>query len=152
MTRHPVGGLGMIEQQEILQEIGEDLLSYAPEGWERLRYEYSAVAKYATDSLAVEYSNGESEIVKCPVTVLSKLARLRAGMYQEGKGTWFSVEYTIVRPSKYSVDFNYDEYPDFTFRPSPEGFADDLKTFPRAEGFVPDWLREQVEEARGGAG
>ena len=151
MTRHPVGGLGMIEQQEMLQEIGGELLGFAPESWERLEYEYSSVARYATDSLTAEYSDGTSEMVSCPVSVLSKLAKLRAGMYQEGKGTWFSVKYTIERPSRYSVDFNYDEYPDFTFSPDPEGFIDDLKSFPRAEEFIPDWLREQIESARGGA-
>ncbi|MGW9447129.1 hypothetical protein [Bacillus mobilis] len=67
------------------------------------------------------------------------------------KGTWFSVKYTIEGPSRYSVDFNYDEYPKFTFSPSPEDFVDGLEAFPRAEEFIPDWLREQIESARGGA-
>ncbi|MFD3685007.1 hypothetical protein ACFWTE_09355 [Nocardiopsis sp. NPDC058631] len=142
----------MLEQQEMLQEVGADLLGGAPEGWVRLEYEYSSVARYATDGLTAEYSDGTSEMVKCPVSVLLKLAKLRAGMYQEDKGTWFSIKYTIERPSRYSVDFNYDEYPNFTFRPSPEDFVDDLETFPRSDEFVPDWLREQIEAARGGAG
>ena len=136
--RYPVGGLGMIEQQEMLQEIGADLLGGAPEGWVRLEYEYFSVDSYSAASLTAEYSDGTSEMVSCPVSVLSKLAKLRAGMYQEGKGTWFSVKYAIEHPSRYSVDFNYDEYPKFTFSPSPEDFVDDLETFPRAEEFIPD--------------
>jgi len=142
----------MIEQQEILQEVGADLLGDAPEGWVRLEYEYFSVDSYSAASLRAEYSDGRSEMVRCPISVLDNPDKLRAGMYQEDKGTWFSIKYTIVRPSKYSVDFNYDEYPDFTFRPAPEGFVDDLEIVPRSEEFIPDWLREQIEATRGGAG
>jgi hypothetical protein len=47
--------MGMIEQQEIIQGIGEVLLGFAPEGWEQLRCECSAVAKYSSGSLMVEH-------------------------------------------------------------------------------------------------
>ncbi|CAM3765579.1 immunity protein YezG family protein [Nocardiopsis rhodophaea] len=40
-------------------------------------------------------------------------------MRQEVKGTWYSMEYTIVRPGKFSTEFNYDRDPAFTLEPPP---------------------------------
>jgi hypothetical protein len=70
-------------------------------------------------------------------------------MYLEGKGTWFSMEYVITRPNRYNVHFNYDQDPEITF-PTPQGFTQDLKYFPRDEQYIPDWLREKLrKEAEG---
>ncbi|MEU1716019.1 immunity protein YezG family protein [Nocardiopsis dassonvillei] len=76
---------------------------------------------------------------------------LRAGMYQEGKGTWFSFEYVITPPGRFNVTYNYDEDPGITF-PTAFGYTNDLKYFPRDEEYMTDWLREKLqEEAEGRA-
>ncbi|WDZ88850.1 hypothetical protein [Nocardiopsis sp. HUAS JQ3] len=76
---------------------------------------------------------------------------LRAGMYKDGKGTWFSMEYVITRPGRFKVRYNYDEDPHILF-PTAWGFTNDLKYFPRDEENIPDWLHEKLrEEAEGRA-
>ncbi|WDZ88848.1 immunity protein YezG family protein [Nocardiopsis sp. HUAS JQ3] len=76
---------------------------------------------------------------------------LRAGMYKEGKGTWFSLEYVITRPGRFKVRYNYDDDPNIAF-PTAWGFTNDLKYFPRDEEHIPDWLHEKLrEEAEGRA-
>ncbi|MEY9211661.1 hypothetical protein [Thermobifida halotolerans] len=78
--------------------------------------------------------------------------KLRVGMYLEGKGTWFSMEYVITRPGNYNVHFNYDQDPEITF-PTPQGYTQDLKYFPRDEEHIPDWLRQRLrDEAEGRVG
>ena len=72
-------------------------------------------------------------------------------MYTPGKGTWFSMEYIITRPGNFKVYYNYDEDPGLVF-PTPWGFTNDLKYFPRDEQHIPDWLHEKLQlEAEGRA-
>ncbi|WP_304451924.1 immunity protein YezG family protein [Nocardiopsis sp. YSL2] len=109
-----------------------------------------AVIEHSTALLEVEYEDGSTS--RESTTGLSFLIDdLRAGMYQEGKGTWFSMKYVITPPGKFHVDFNYDEDPGLTF-PTAHGFTVDLEYFPRDEEHIPDWLWEKLqEEAEGRA-
>lgn len=147
MTRHPIGGINPIEQQEFIKEIGGEILDFQPEKGEKLIYENKAVAGYVSDNLLAMHAEGYSEMIDCPVSVLALCKKLRHGMYQEGKGTWFSMTYTITRPSSFTVDFNYDEQPKFQFAPDPELYVEDLKRFPRDPEHIPDWLQEKLREA-----
>jgi hypothetical protein len=74
-------------------------------------------------------------------------------MYEPRKGTWFGARFVIVRPGRYTVDFDYDNEPVFghglDFKPVPMTYVNDLKWFPRDEEHVPGWLRLQIEEAGG---
>ncbi len=70
-------------------------------------------------------------------------------MYQEGKGTWFSLRCTINSQGGFTVDYNYDQDPQIVF-PTAQGFTNDLKYFPRDDEHIPEWLREKLrEEAEG---
>ncbi|WP_435111469.1 hypothetical protein [Nocardiopsis synnemataformans] len=139
-----------IEQQEILREMGLKFLEFAPEQWEKMVYKYTLVFRSGTSSLSATYSDESSEVIDAPLSALEQGKKLRYGMYMEGKGTWFSMRYTITQPASYSVDFNYDKAPDVTFPPSPEDYAADLRKFPRDPEHIPDWLQEELRKARQG--
>lgn len=147
MTSYPIGGINPIEQNELLKEIGIEILDFQPEKGERLVYEDMAVGGYGSSRLTAFYENGNSEKISSPVSIIEPCEKLRHGMYQEGKGTWFSMTYTITRPSSFTVDFNYDEPPKFQIPPTAELYAEDLERFPRDPEHIPDWLQEKLREA-----
>ncbi|ADH70424.1 hypothetical protein [Nocardiopsis dassonvillei] len=145
------GGLSPEEQQEILVQIGSRILSEAPEGWKSLTYRVQTVIEHASSELIVEFGDGTSRRKFPPADISLIRDKLRAGMYQEGKGTWFSFEYVITPPGRFNVTYNYDEDPGITF-PTAFGFTNDLVYFPRDEEYMTDWLREKLrEEAEGRA-
>ncbi|MFI6578826.1 hypothetical protein ACIBFB_23815 [Nocardiopsis sp. NPDC050513] len=146
MTTHHFkrGHLDPAQQQEVLTQIGMRILDKVPGGWSRITYSRESVIEHSASLLEVEYGDGSTSSES--VAGLGVLADdLRAGMYREGKGTWFSMKYVITPPGKFNVDFNYDEDPGLTF-PTAHGFTVDLKYFPRDDEFVPDWLREKLRE------
>lgn len=145
------GHLGPDEQKKILTQIGQRILSEAPEGWKRLTYRVQTVIEHGTSELIVEFEDGTTRRKSPPAGMSMMTDDLRAGMYQEGKGTWFSFEYVITPPGKFNVDYNYDDDPGITF-PTAHGFTNDLKYFPRDEEYMTDWLHEKLrEEAEGRA-
>mgnify|MGYP002622728623 FL=1 len=151
VSRFRRGHLSPPEQQQILTQIGTKILGEVPENWERITYFIQSVVDHSSAEIVVEFPDGTSRRESLPAEVFSLTDELRAGMYQEGKGTWFSMRYVISRPGKFNVDFNYDEDPGITF-PTSQGFTKDLQYFPREEANIPDWLREKLrEEAEGRA-
>ena len=145
------GHLDPSEQQRALKEIGQKIVSVVPKEWERIIYTREAVIEHATSIIVVELQDGSSLRKSPPPSISLVIDDLRAGMYQEGKGTWFSMEYVITRPGKFNVTYNYDDDPGITF-PTALGFTNDLTYFPRDEEHIPDWLREKLaEEAEGRA-
>ena len=78
--------------------------------------------------------------------VTLKIKKLREEMYKTApdKGAWFSAMVTIMKDGKYKSFFDYDSEPEFKYVPSTDKFVDDLKTFPRMEGLIPDWLKVKI--------
>jgi hypothetical protein len=87
------GHLDPTEQYDLLYQIGVELLGGAPEDWQEIVFNISSLITGAESEMLVHYENGEVERKRFPLGVLSKFVELRAGMYQEGKGTWFSMTY-----------------------------------------------------------
>ncbi|WP_152486385.1 antitoxin YezG family protein [Nocardiopsis lucentensis] len=143
------GHLDMVDQQELLTEIGRDILKSAPENWHEIVYSVYAIATNIEEELIVHYPDGSQTPIHIPHGTSTNVGELRRGMYQEGKGTWFSMKYTIFRPGKFKSEFNYDNPPEFLFSPSNDNYAQELKHFPRGEEHIPEWLREKLREADG---
>ncbi|CAM3753063.1 hypothetical protein [Nocardiopsis rhodophaea] len=144
------GHLGPVEQHQILANIGKEIVSGAPDNWERLEYSAKSIISGTADLLVATYDDGQTESIDMPDSILGMLRELRAGMYQEAKGTWYSMKYTIVRPGNFNTEFNYDSDPGFTFEPTPEEFVRDLQYFPRDDEYIPAWLREKIRAAEEG--
>ncbi|WP_306366603.1 hypothetical protein [Nocardiopsis sp. CC223A] len=137
------------ERREILKEVGSKILSTAPEGWNRIIYTSASVVDMGNSSAVVEYEDGSTKTFRADAMIGIYLDKLRAGMYVECKGTWFSLECVITRPGKFKVHYNYDDDPGLTFATA-KAFTNDLKYFPRDPENIPDWLhaklREETEE------
>ncbi|PDP84545.1 hypothetical protein CQJ94_28180 [Glycomyces fuscus] len=143
------GHLNRSQQQKILKEFGESVLREAPREWVSITYDRESVIDHSSSLMVVEIENGDIIRSSAPSHTGTLLADLRAGMYKDGKGTWFSMKYVITRPGRFKVRYNYDDDPNIAF-PTAWGFTNDLKYFPRDEEHIPDWLREKLREEAGG--
>ena len=143
------GSMTPEKQQEILRTIGSGILSNAPEGWDRIIFSTKSTVDMGTSIAIAEFKDGSTERFGAGTMAIISLGKLRTGMYVEGKGTWFSLEYTITRPGNFTVNYNYDEDPGLTFA-TDQAFTNDLKYFPRDPENIPGWLQERLrEEAEG---
>jgi hypothetical protein len=131
------------EQDALVKQIGLALLRSAPEDWDQITVYYRAVGRYAEAEGEIVYDNDETGDWPVPQEIGALFARLRAGMYREGRGTWFNARYRLDHPSSYNLDYDREE-PGWTVLPPPAAFADELRMFPRAEGNTPDWLRRRA--------
>ncbi len=140
----PATPLSEQEQQQLVRQIGRAMLPALPQGWQRVRAEYRAAGRHIEVDLAFAGPDGQWRPVRPPMDVVQLFGQLRLGMYAADRGTWLSAVYEIEAPSAFTVDFNAEDEPRWRNAPPVIGFQDELRTFPRADERIPDWLRERV--------
>ncbi len=136
--------LNPIEQNELLGEITEILISAAPPNWERLIFDFMAIGTHVNVGMGAALDNGARQSVPAPRELSKPLSKLRRGMYAEGLGTWYSMSMVIDRPDRFHARFNRDDEPPFQTLPAPDQYALDLERFPRTPDNLPDWFRAKL--------
>lgn len=137
-----------VEKDESLRRIGTDLLRAAPDDWVKLRLVYSGLGAYEAAGFEAMFEDGRSTGCVPPLAALELMRELRAGMYTEGKGTWYTAYYEVGRPGSYRVRYDHENEPHFDEPLDRAGCLLDLEFFPRDEEYVPDWLWEYLEGDR----
>ncbi|MBW4719902.1 hypothetical protein [Saccharothrix obliqua] len=132
------------EQQQLVRRIGRAMLPALPPDWQRVRAEYRAAGRHIEVDLAFTAADGQWRPVRPPMEVVALFGQLRAGMHTADRGTWLSAVYEIEAPSSFAVDFNAEDEPRWRNAPPAIGFQDELRTFPRPDDRVPDWLRRRA--------
>ncbi|MGW7532002.1 glycohydrolase toxin TNT-related protein [Amycolatopsis sp. NPDC054798] len=135
----PTTQLNATEQDTLVKQIGLALLRAAPRDWRKVSAEYRAVGRYheLTGEIVLEDGSAQEWIATHDIATL--FGRLRAGMYRDGRGTWFNARYQLDHPSSYNLEYNRDE-PGWHLAPPPQAYSDELRMFPRTEENVPEWL------------
>ncbi|MFD9960387.1 glycohydrolase toxin TNT-related protein [Amycolatopsis sp. NPDC058986] len=135
----PTTQLNATEQDTLVKQIGLALLRAAPRDWRKVTAEYRAVGRYheLTGEIITEDGTAQEWVATHDIATL--FGRLRAGMYRDGRGTWFNARYQLDHPSSYNLEYNRDE-PQWDLAPPPQAYSDELRMFPRTEENVPDWL------------
>ncbi|OAP23129.1 hypothetical protein A4R44_06212 [Amycolatopsis sp. M39] len=135
----PTTQLNATEQDTLVKQIGLALLRAAPRDWRKVSAEYRAVGRYheLTGEIVLEDGSAQEWIATHDIATL--FGRLRAGMYRDGRGTWFNARYQLDHPSSYNLEYNRDE-PQWHLAPPPQAYSDELRMFPRTEENVPEWL------------
>jgi hypothetical protein len=135
----PTTQLNATEQDTLVKQIGLALLRAAPRDWRKVTAEYRAVGRYheMTGEIITEDGTAHEWIATHDIATL--FGRLRAGMYRDGRGTWFNARYQLDHPSSYNLEYNRDE-PQWRLAPPPQALSDELRMFPRSEENVPEWL------------
>jgi hypothetical protein len=132
------------EQNELLGEITTTLVDTAPEGWQRLIFDFMVVGRHANVAFAASMADGSMRQLSVPKDLSKLLSRLRKGMYAENLGTWFSLELIVDPPARYHARFNHDTEPAFRTPPAPEQFTLDQERFPRSDENLPEWFRSRL--------
>ncbi|WP_188317096.1 hypothetical protein [Solihabitans fulvus] len=143
MSQPPVQ-MDQAQQDQLVRQIGRALLRALPPDWQQVRAEYRAAGRHIEVDIFVAGPDRVPRPIRPPMEVVQMLGELRAGMYLPGVGTWLSAIYQLTAPSDYSVDFSADAEPPWRNAPPPIGFQDELRTFPRADERIPDWLRQRA--------
>lgn len=131
-------------QQELLQRIGRELVEVSPDGWFRIDLRASSAITTDWMALTVLMPHGSGPYVDLPLSVGRALRELREVMYVEGRGTWFSLRYTMDSPVEFHVTYNYDFDPKWSPDPNPHEWALDLEHFPRDAKHTPGWLHAKL--------
>ncbi|RSN13196.1 hypothetical protein DMC63_28020, partial [Streptomyces sp. WAC 05977] len=127
------------EQDTLVKQIGLALLRAAPRDWRKVTAEYRAVGRYHEMTGEIITEDGTSHEWVATHDIATLFGRLRAGMYRDGRGTWFNARYQLDHPSSYNLEYNRDE-PQWRLAPPPQALSDELRMFPRSEENVPEWL------------
>jgi hypothetical protein len=135
----PTTQLNATEQDTLVKQIGLALLRAAPRDWRRVTAEYRAVGRYHEMTGEILTEDGTTQEWVATHDIATLFGRLRAGMYRDGRGTWFNARYQLDHPSSYNLEYNRDE-PQWKLAPPPLAYSDELRMFPRSEDNVPEWV------------
>jgi hypothetical protein len=135
--------LSPTDQDALVKQIGLALMRTAPDDWQQISAEFRATGRYYELSADVTDSDGNQHAWTASHDIAMHFAKLRAGMYREGRGTWFNARYLIEKPSSYNLEFDRQE-PQWRTPPPPAAFRDELHFFPRTEDNVPEWLMRKL--------
>jgi hypothetical protein len=135
--------LSPTDQDALVKQIGLALMRTAPDDWQQINAEFRATGRYYELSADVTDSDGNHHAWTASHDIAMHFAKLRAGMYREGRGTWFNARYQIEKPSSYNLEFDRQE-PTWRTPPPPAAFRDELHFFPRTDDNVPEWLMRKL--------
>ncbi|NKY98192.1 hypothetical protein [Nocardiopsis alborubida] len=141
--------MSLEEQNEILQSIVDLVLrENRDEGWTDVKIRFSGLVSVSSLRAEKTRADGSTELVPLPPDVGVLYNKLRTGMHQRGKGTWYNA-WTVVEPTGVSeTDFEYDVPPVFQNPIGPRSFYEDMHYFPRLVDEIPEWLMQKLREAR----
>ncbi|MBB4963005.1 glycohydrolase toxin TNT-related protein [Saccharothrix violaceirubra] len=135
--------LNPTEQDALVKQIGLTLMRAAPADWAHVTAEYRATGRYFELSAEVRAADGVVRAWTPPQEVAGLFARLRTGMYRQGRGSWSNARYRLDHPSSYNLDFDRAE-PSWQNPPPPQAYVDEMRFFPRTDENVPEWLRHRL--------
>jgi hypothetical protein len=143
MSQSPVP-LDAEQQRQLVRRIGQALIVALPPGWRQVRAEYRAVGRHVEADVVITGPDGIPRPVPPPPEAMRLLGVLRTGMYHPGRGTWLVAVLVFGPANVLSADYQPDIEPRWRRPPPPIGFQDELRFFPRAEQFIPPWLRQRA--------
>ncbi|RZQ62909.1 TNT domain-containing protein [Amycolatopsis suaedae] len=139
----PTTQLNATEQDTLVKQIGLALLRAAPRDWRQVSAEYRAVGRYHELTGEVQTADGGVQEWVATHDIAALFGKLRAGMYREGRGTWFNARYQLDHPSSYNLEYDREE-PKWDLMPPPQAYSDELRMFPRSDENVPEWLMRRM--------
>ncbi|MFE2958729.1 antitoxin YezG family protein [Nocardia tengchongensis] len=141
--------LDPVEQSAVLEAVGQALVGAVPQGWSQIRFEFRGTVQIDGGRLESIAEDGSSSRHSVPKVAMRQFDKLRAAMYEPGKGAWFTAKLLIDRTGAYKVNFDYDAEPDFNPQLTAGAYALDLEYYPRDPENIPMWLQEKLREVQG---
>jgi hypothetical protein len=132
------------QSSEQLTEIGAAMLRAAPPGWQLLRLSATGAAGMIGTDLEIDMEDGSTDLSNT-IEPAGRIAcdRLRAEMYQPGKGTWYNASFVVDPDSRIEAEFDYDGWP-FGEQATDDLLREDQEVFPRENDLLADWHPTKV--------
>lgn len=138
------------EMMDTVQEIADHTFdALHPKGrWTSILIDHKEVVGRSDTRLTVDWADTGPEPEWLPPEADRLLNKLRTGMYQRDKGTWFRACFRIKESREIGVEFDQKNPPDFDQDPDPRCYLWDVLRFPRSSAHIPDWLLERLSRAQ----
>ncbi|WP_150243311.1 hypothetical protein [Nocardiopsis quinghaiensis] len=136
------------EMMDTVQEIVDRTIEPVRGRWSEIVVDYRGLVRMSSSRVMVRREDGGVEWDLLLPEVGQLLDRLRTGMYQSGKGTWFTARLTVSESREIGAHFDHDAPPEFDFEPDPRSFHQDIRCFPRSSDHLPDWLLDRLSLAQ----
>ncbi|OKI19021.1 hypothetical protein A6A08_05335 [Nocardiopsis sp. TSRI0078] len=147
-ARMSPGGMTPEEMMDTLQEVVDRTVGQVRGRWSEIVIDYRGLVRMSSSRVTVRREDGRVEWDLLLPEVGQMLDRLRTGMYQPGKGTWFTARLTVGESREIGAHFDHDAPPEFDSEPDPRSFHQDIRSFPRSSDHLPDWLLERLSLAQ----
>jgi hypothetical protein len=135
------------EQNEMLHQVGAALATATLDEWNELHFVFRAVVDATSADFVVVRPDRSTVGLPPPRKAMRLMEQLRPGMYQPGRGVWFTATYRLAPDRRHQVYFDYDNEPAFAFDLYSESFDKDLAMFPRERHNIPPWLQRRLDIA-----
>lgn len=139
---------GLFAQQEAQEALAAGIVSIIPSTAQGIVVKVSSTAPVSRNRYYV-VNNGAAESMRPPRAAqfdTNLISNLRAAMYQEGLGTWFSAVIRVDRNGVVDATFNYDDEPEWDAPVDSIAYLTDLEAFPRDVENQPPWLQQKIAE------
>ncbi|NMD55857.1 MULTISPECIES: hypothetical protein [Tsukamurella] len=138
---------GIHAQHEAQAALSAAVVQLIPPDATALRITASLLDPVSLYTFDAEADDGSVEYVRRPRGLdLGLIRNLRAAMYQDGLGTWFSAVIRVDRSGAVDATFNYDDEPEWDAPVDSIAYLTDQETFPRDVEKQPPWLQEKIAE------
>jgi hypothetical protein len=146
----------MLIQMEAFDEIAHALRELLSDEDECIYYVARWMGPYGeTDFWAVrsrgkfDTPRGVADSIKGPGGDFgSAEIKLRRACYQEGKGTWFGLEMTVLPSGEVTAEYNYTSEPEWEDPIDPTIYVQEQEEFPRDLEHQPEWFKRRLVEGR----
>ncbi|WP_243050284.1 immunity protein YezG family protein [Dyella sp. RRB7] len=118
----------------LYEKIAQCTFNSLPKNFSGASLTAKMIARYI--EVTGNYVTRENEVAKSFLPdekVEPLLEKLRESMaaLQPGKGAWYTATLDLNSEGEFSFKFDYDNSPDFQYKPSQDKFDEDAKKFPR---------------------
>jgi hypothetical protein len=145
--------LGIEGQRVLTRKIADLLVARAPADREQIRVMYRATGNHEEVIGHILGIDGQLRGWEAPPEVAQFYRQLRAGMYQDGVGTWTAASTIVEYPIRTTID--YRDETRWRRAPPRRAVLDELEMFPRRPDRVANWMiavlpnAERVAEVAG---
>lgn len=136
----PKGSLGREGHGDLMRKIADLVVMRAPADRSEGRVMYRAAGTHEELVGHVVGLDGRLRKWDAPPEVCEFYRRLRAGMYQDGVGTWSAASTVVGYPLTTSTRYLFKENPHWVQPPSRTAVLDELEMYPRTPDNVAQWM------------
>ncbi len=140
---------GLLGEQMSLEKVARLLQALLPDEAVRIEISVRSLAPYSQSNLRGYKQDGSFLSLRGTLAVDDALDELRAVMYREGSGTWFSAKISVTSNGTIDASYNYDDEPEWSRPVESVWYVADQERFSRDEDKIPAWLSQKLTEGLG---